>query len=164
MGESLPRYLSYLAVSLGILVLDQVTKFVAYHALLGKPPVDVLPFLQWTLVFNRGAAFGFLNDAGGLQHYFFSGLAMVISLVILVWLWRVHGNNRILAWGLALVLAGALGNLADRLMHQYVIDFISLHYGGWYFPAFNVADTSITFGAILLIADTLGIGKRITAG
>ena len=143
-------------MALAILAVDQATKFIAYKLLIGNPPVDFLPFWQWALVFNRGAAFGFLNEAGGYQHFFFSGLAIVISLVIVIWLWRVFMHNRLLAWGLVLVLAGALGNLVDRLLHQYVIDFISLHYRDWYFPAFNVADMAITFGAIFLIADSLG--------
>ena len=152
------RYIGFLGVALVILVLDQVTKRVAYVTLAGHPPVDALPFLQWALVFNRGAAFGFLNDAGGYQHYFFSGLAALVSLIIMVWLWRVIMVNRLLSWGLVLVLAGALGNLIDRLLHGYVIDFVNLHYQDWYFPAFNIADVAITFGAICLIADSLGIG------
>lgn len=156
------RYIGYLGVALVILVLDQVTKRVAYVTLAGHPPVDFLPFLQWALVFNRGAAFGFLNDAGGYQHYFFSGLAALVSLIIMVWLWRVIMVNRLLSWGLVLVLAGALGNLIDRLLHGYVIDFINLHYHDWYFPAFNIADVAITFGAICLIADSLGIGHGKT--
>ena len=157
--KSVTRYFGYLSVALVILVLDQVTKRIAYESLAGHPPVDVLPFLQWALVFNRGAAFGFLNDAGGLQHYFFSGLAMLVSLIILVWLWRAFMINKLLSWGLVLVLAGAIGNLIDRLLHRYVIDFINLHYHDWYFPAFNIADMAITFGAICLIADSLGIGQ-----
>jgi signal peptidase II len=155
--KSVPRYFCYLIVAVIVIVLDQVTKLIAYDRLLGQQPVDVLPVLQWALVFNRGAAFGFLNEAGGMQHYFFSGLAILVSACIMVWLWRIFMHNTILAWGLTLVLAGALGNLVDRLRFQYVIDFINLHYHDWYFPAFNIADISITFGAIFLIIDILGI-------
>ena len=159
MAKTISGYSRYLLLALAILVADQVTKFVAYEKLLGQPPVDVLPILQWALVFNRGAAFGFLNDAGGAQHYLFSFLAIAVSLLILIWLWKTYDSNRLLAVALALVLGGALGNLVDRLMYQYVIDFINLHWGGWYFPAFNIADTAITIGAIFLVADTLGIGQ-----
>ena len=160
MDSSLPRYLGYLAFSGLIIMLDQMTKTIAYQNLLGTEPIEVLPVLQWALVFNRGAAFGFLNEAGGIQHYFFSGLAIVVSMVILVWLWRIFMENRILAWGLVLVLAGAVGNLIDRIRYQYVIDFINVHYHDWYFPAFNIADMSITLGAFLLILDTFGIGRN----
>ena len=160
MDSSLPRYLGYLAFSGLIIMLDQMTKTIAYQNLLGTEPIEVLPVLQWALVFNRGAAFGFLNEAGGIQHYFFSGLAIVVSMVILVWLWRIFMENRILAWGLVLVLAGAVGNLIDRIRYQYVIDFINVHYNDWYFPAFNIADMSITLGAFLLILDTFGIGRN----
>lgn len=158
--NSIARYLGYLFTAMIIVVLDQVTKAIAYKQLIGQQPIDVLPVLQWALVFNRGAAFGFLNQAGGIQHYIFSTLAIVISIVIVIWLWRIYMKNTILAIGLVLVLAGAIGNLIDRIRFQYVIDFINLHYGDWYFPAFNIADMAITFGAIFLIIDTLGIGQN----
>ena len=160
MDSLLPRYLGYLTFSSFVIILDQITKTIAYQNLLGAEPIDVLPILQWALVFNRGAAFGFLNEAGGVQHYFFSGLAIVVSIVIMVWLWRIYMRNRILAWGLALVLAGAIGNLIDRIRYQYVIDFINLHYNHWYFPAFNIADMAITLGAFLLILDAFGVGQN----
>ena len=149
------RYLVLLALSLGILVLDQITKRMAYENLMGQPAVDVLPIFSLVLVFNEGAAFGFLNDAGGWQHYLFISLASVFSVILLIWIWRERERNLLLASALALVLGGAVGNLADRLMHGFVIDFLLLHYGGWTFPAFNVADIAITMGAILLILDSL---------
>ena len=89
----------------------------------------------------------------GSNIIFFSTLAALVSAFILVWLWRCHTANRLLAWGLAMILAGATGNLIDRLQYRYVIDFISLHYQDMYFPAFNIADISITIGAIMLIID-----------
>lgn len=149
------RYLALLVLSLGILVLDQVTKRMAYENLMGQPAVDVLPIFSLVLVFNEGAAFGFLNDAGGWQHYLFISLASVFSVILLIWIWRERERNLWLASSLALVLGGAVGNLADRLMHGFVIDFLLLHYDGWTFPAFNVADIAITMGAILLILDSL---------
>jgi signal peptidase II len=159
---SLSKYLFYLVISIVVIAVDQWTKAVAYENLLGAKPIDVLPVFQWALVFNRGAAFGFLANAGGLQHYFFSALAIIIGVVILVWLWRSHAKNTILSWGLTFVLGGAIGNLIDRLRFQYVIDFINLHYHDWYFPAFNVADMAITLGAFFLILDALGIGEKST--
>ncbi len=160
------RYIFFITATLVIIAIDQVTKQMAYQHLFDKPPVDVLPVLQWALVFNRGAAFGFLSDAGGIQHYLFSGLAMLISVILLVWIWRVCTENVLLAVALMLLLSGAVGNLIDRLTYQFVIDFINLHYGGWYFPAFNVADMAITFGACALIADSFGLNlsKRADAG
>lgn len=134
-----------------LVVLDQITKKIAHTYLLGQPPLDVLPVLQWGLVFNRGAAFGFLNQAGGYQHYFFISIALITIVVIAVWLWRVGPFERVLAWGLSLILAGAIGNLIDRTIYYYVIDFINIHYQNWYFPAFNIADIAITFGACCLI-------------
>ena len=106
------------------------------------------------------AAFGFLSDFGGAQHYFFSSVAVLASIFILVWLWRCYEENNLLAWGLVLILAGALGNLIDRLQYQYVIDFINLHYNDYYFPAFNIADMAITFGAIMLIADNFELFRK----
>ncbi len=160
MEKSISVYMRYVLVAVVIVIVDQVTKKIAYTNLLGQAPVDVFSFLQWALVFNRGAAFGFLNEAGGVQHYFFSGLAMVVSVVLLVWLWRSFTTNKLLSWGLVLVLGGALGNLIDRLIYQFVIDFIYFHYQDWYFPAFNIADSAITLGAICLIADSIGIGQK----
>ena len=150
------RYRFFLALAVVLIALDQWTKHLAYQNLLGHPPIDVLPFLQWALVFNRGAAFGFLNDAGGFQHYLFSGLAVAVSAVLLVWLWREVARNLLLSWALALILAGAVGNLIDRVRYQFVIDFINLHYHDWYFPAFNIADMAITFGAIIFLIDAFG--------
>ncbi|MCY4049876.1 MAG: signal peptidase II [Gammaproteobacteria bacterium] len=142
------RYLGYLFVATLIVVADQLLKHVAVAFLSGSPPIEVLPFLQWFLVYNSGAAFGFLHGAGGIQLYFFISVAIIVVGVILVWLWRVSEAERLLSFGLALILAGGIGNLIDRVRHQYVVDFINLHYQDWYFPAFNIADIAITFGVI----------------
>ena len=149
------KFIAYLAFAGIVVLLDQLTKQAAGAGLSGRPAVEILPFLQLALVFNRGAAFGFLDDAGGWQHYFLGGLGIVVSLLLVFWLWRSH-RNALLSWALALVLGGALGNLIDRVSHQHVIDFILLHYRGWYFPAFNLADGAITLGALGLILDSLG--------
>ena len=148
-------YLRYLLFALFLVVLDQVTKYIAYSSLFGMPPVDVFPFLQWVMVFNRGAAFGFLDNGGGWQHWLFGGLAVGVSVCIMVWLRQACASNKLLAIGLVLVLGGAIGNLIDRMLHQYVIDFIHIHYQGYSFPAFNVADINISCGAFLLALDIL---------
>ena len=162
MDKSVPKYLAYISIAIIFIVFDQITKLAAYNTLLGQPAIDVLPVLQWVLVFNKGAAFGFLDNAGGIQHYFFSTLAILVSLVLLVWLWRCFEYNKILAWSLVLILAGATGNLLDRLQYQFVIDFIHFHYKSFSFPVFNVADICITFGAILLIIDHFQIFRKKT--
>ena len=160
MDKSIPKYLLYLSFAVLVIAIDQLTKQIAYQNLLGQPPIDVLPVLQWALVFNQGAAFGMFNNAGGFQHYLFSGVAVVVSIVLLIWMWRTFMNNALLTVGLTLVLAGAVGNLIDRIRFQFVIDFINFHYADWFFPAFNVADSAITIGAILLIVDSFGLGGR----
>lgn len=149
------RYVLFLSPALLILVLDQVTKGLAHDRLLGGLVVDILPVFSLVLVFNKGAAFGFLNDAGGWQNHLFVGLALVFSLVLLVWIRREQERNRWLAIGLSLLLGGAIGNLFDRIMNGYVVDFLLFHYGDWMFPAFNVADVAITMGAVMMIMDSL---------
>ncbi len=153
------KYFGYIAIVIALVAFDQLTKQIAQHNLLGQPLIDMLPILQWGLVFNSGAAFGFLSQAGGLQHYFFVALSSLVSVALLVWLWRTFTDKRLLSWGLVMILSGAVGNLIDRLLYQHVIDFIFLHYQSWYFPAFNVADIAITCGAVCLIADSVGFGK-----
>jgi len=144
----------YLSVSVLIICTDQMTKRIAYENLYGQPAIEVFPFLQWVMVFNRGAAFGLFSDSGGGQHWVLGGLALAVSIFILIWLRQTGRSNAILSLGLACVLGGAVGNLIDRLVNRYVIDFILLHYNSWYFPAFNVADIAITCGAALLISDS----------
>ena len=140
------RYAAYLILAGVVASIDQLCKHLAVAYLAGSPPIEVLPVLKWFLVYNRGAAFGFLHEAGGFQHYLFLGVASAIVPVILVWLWRIQCTPRLLAWSLVLILAGGIGNLIDRLRFRHVVDFINLHYQDWYFPAFNIADMAITFG------------------
>ena len=150
------RFIGYLLVAVIILCFDQLTKSIAYESLYGKPDMQVLPFLKWVLVFNSGAAFGFLNSASGWQNILFGGLAIGVSVFIVLWLRQVYQTNGMLSLGLVCILGGAIGNLVDRLVNQYVVDFILLYYQNWYFPAFNLADVSITCGALLLIVDSFG--------
>jgi signal peptidase II len=114
----------------------------------------VFPWFNLTLQHNTGAAFSFLSDAGGWQRYFFSVMAVVISVALVVRLYTVSRGQWLFALSLSLILAGALGNVWDRVALGYVVDFISVHYGGHYFPAFNLADSAISVGAACLILDS----------
>ena len=134
-----------------VVALDQGTKALAVQHLGVHQPVEVLPLLNLTLTYNPGAAFSFLGDAGGWQRWLFIGLAVVISLVLLVWLLRVPAGARWLPIALTLVLGGALGNLWDRLVIGAVVDFIDVYYRSWHWPAFNVADSAICVGACILV-------------
>jgi len=143
------------ALALLVIGLDYWTKDWASSALLYRQPVMVTPWFDWLLAHNTGAAFSFLADAGGWQRWFFALVAMLVSLVIIVWLSRLPTGKRWVGTALGLILGGGLGNLWDRLQYGYVVDFISLHYGGWYWPAFNIADSAISLGAAILIVDSL---------
>lgn len=136
-----------------IVLLDHWTKIKANTELVYDMPVEVLPFFNLTLLHNTGAAFSFLAGQDGWQRWFFIGISSAVSLALMVWLLRLRGEKVLLAASLALILGGALGNLWDRITLGYVIDFISLHYQGWFFPAFNIADSAITLGAGLMILD-----------
>lgn len=142
-----------------IIVLDQVSKLWVSASLELFERVEVLPFLNIVLVYNPGAAFSFLSEASGWQRWFFTGLALAVSIVILIWLARLARAERLPAIGLALVLGGALGNVWDRLQHGHVIDFIDVYVRNWHWPAFNVADSAISVGVVLLIYDAL-VGHR----
>lgn len=152
--------LGWLALSLIAIALDQYTKYLASAYLNFGESVPVLPFLNWTLLHNHGAAFSMLADAGGWQRWFFALLALVFSAVLVGWLLRLSRGMKVLAAALALILGGALGNLIDRLSLGYVVDFIHVYYQTWHFPAFNIADGAITLGVILLFIDMLFLEKR----
>lgn len=147
--------LFWFGLSVLVIILDQWTKALADSSLQYGVPETVLPVFNLTLQYNYGAAFSFLSDAGGWQRWLFTAIAAVVSVVLMVWLYRLQPQQRLLAAALAMILGGAIGNLYDRVVLGYVIDFISVHYAGWYFPAFNLADSAITLGAGLLILDML---------
>ena len=147
-------------LALVIVVLDQYTKGLASSQLSYGRPVEVFFWFNLTLQHNTGAAFSLLSDAGGWQRWFFTLVALVISAALVVWLARAERGEWLLALSLALILGGALGNVWDRLDHGYVVDFISVHYGGWYFPAFNLADSAITVGAGCMLLDSFLAGRR----
>ena len=145
--------LKWLWLVLLIVILDQVTKSAASQCLVYNQANPVFPGFNLTLVHNSGAAFSFLRDAGGWQRYFFIVLTTGISIVLFIWLLRLPAGRASLACALALIMGGATGNLWDRLQYGYVIDFIDVYYGQWSWPVFNIADSAITIGALLLIID-----------
>ncbi|WP_457980087.1 signal peptidase II [Ectopseudomonas composti] len=148
-------HLPWLLLSVLILVVDRVTKDIFEGGLSMYQRIEVIPgYFDWTLAYNTGAAFSFLADAAGWQRWFFAAIAIVVSVVLVVWLKRLKRHETLLAVALAMVLGGALGNLYDRVVLGHVVDFILVHWQNrWYFPAFNLADTFITIGAILLALD-----------
>ena len=143
----------WLLIAVIIIALDQWTKILATNELRYSTPVEVLSFFNLTLQHNTGAAFSFLADAGGWQRWFFTAVSGVVSVILLIWLCRLKPEQKLMAASLTFVLAGAIGNLWDRVALGYVVDFISVHYQSWYFPAFNIADSAITIGAGLMILD-----------
>lgn len=155
----------WLWLSALVIVLDQVTKAVALANLTTFERVSVIPgFLDWTLAFNEGAAFSFLADAGGWQRWFFSVLAAVISVVLIVALRRIDRRDIAQALPFALIIGGALGNLIDRVRFGHVVDFILVYRGDWSWPAFNVADSAISVAAVLLIGSVVFSGWRRKVG
>lgn len=150
----------WLAVTAIIIVLDWYTKQLATELLELYRPYEVFPWLNMTLAHNYGAAFSFLSDAGGWQRWFFTVIASAVSLALLVWLLRLPRQEWLTGLGLALILGGAIGNLIDRVQLGYVVDFVDVYYKDWHYPAFNVADSAITCGVILLLLDVVLISKR----
>ena len=141
----------FLLLALLVLILDQASK--AWVLALFQPyeVVLVLPVFNLTLAFNEGAAFSFLDDAGGWQRWFFIGLTSIISVGLVVWLLRLKPSERLTGFSLALILGGALGNLVDRVRMGKVTDFLDFHWQGWHWPAFNLADSAITLGVVLML-------------
>ena len=145
--------LRWLWLTLVMLILDQVTKHMVIDAMSLYQSIQVLPFFNLTYVHNPGAAFSFLGDAGGWQRWLFTGIAIGVSGLILYWLKQSKKDEVMLPVAFALILSGALGNVYDRIAYGYVIDFLDVYYQQWHWPAFNVADSAICIGAVLLIYD-----------
>lgn len=151
----------WLYLSIAVILADQLTKEAILNNLVPYESIPVLPVLSITHMYNTGAAFSFLADAGGWQRWVFVALALGIGGAIIVWLRRLKARSQwVLACGLSLVLGGALGNAFDRIKLGHVVDFIHVHWKDAYFPAFNVADSCITIGAALLLLDALLEGRR----
>ncbi|MDH5544162.1 MAG: signal peptidase II [Gammaproteobacteria bacterium] len=138
-------------ISLVVVILDQLSKLAASANLQMFRPVEVIPFFNLTLAHNPGAAFSFLADAGGWQRWFFTVLAVAISILLIFWIRSLKSHEGKMAIGLSLVLGGAIGNLIDRLAYGYVVDFLDFYVGDYHWPAFNIADSAITIGAGFLI-------------
>lgn len=146
---------AWLLFSTLIIVLDLWTKQIATQSLVLYRPVELMSWLNLMLAHNYGAAFSFLSDAGGWQRWLFTGLSAVVSVVLVIWLLRLPAKEKLTRAALSLVIGGAVGNLIDRSINGYVVDFIDVYYRGWHWPAFNLADSAITCGVILLVLDGL---------
>ena len=152
--------MKWLWLSVFIVVFDQLTKKAAEVELILHKPIAIFPGLNFTLMYNKGAAFSFLSDAGGWQRILFVALSTAISIFLFFWLKQItkdeeQKHNRLIQIAIAFILGGAIGNLIDRAHTGAVIDFIQVYYANSYFPAFNIADAAITIGAGLLILDIL---------
>ena len=145
----------WLWLSVLIVALDQTAKALAELLLAPYRPVPLFPFFNLTLMYNEGAAFSFLADAGGWQRWTFAGFALLMTVALVVWLLRLNAHERMTAAAIALIVGGAVGNLIDRLMTGRVVDFLDVYYGRWHWPAFNVADSAITIGVALLLLASL---------
>lgn len=149
----------WLGIALVIILLDQFTKVLILGNFQLGDSRFVTSFFNVVRVHNTGAAFSFLAGAGGWQRWFFVGLGALATIFIVVML-RKHGQQTLFATALSLILGGAIGNVIDRLLHGYVVDFIQVHWAGWYFPSFNIADSAISVGAVLLIWDEIRRVRR----
>ncbi|KAA0013178.1 lipoprotein signal peptidase [Billgrantia pellis] len=154
------RPLRWLWLAVAVVALDLATKALMSSLLSYGQPMEVLPFFNLTLLHNTGAAFSFLAGHPGWQRWFFALVGIGACIGLTVWMSRLKADEPLLGASLALVIGGALGNLYDRLVHGYVVDFLSFHVAGWYYPAFNVADIGITLGAIGLIWESLFEGRK----
>ncbi len=159
MTKTATTSLPWLWLSALVIVLDQFSKWLVVSHMTPYQPLVLLPSLNLTLMYNTGAAFSFLSDAGGWQRWLFTGLAAIVSVALVIWLERLPARQGLVAAALALILGGALGNVIDRARLGHVTDFIQVYYRDWYFPAFNAADAAITLGVMLLLFDGL-LGAR----
>jgi signal peptidase II len=159
-----PNGWRWLSLTVGVMILDQITKQLIVNRFQEGEMKELLPVLDLTLAYNPGAAWSFLADAGGWQRWLFAALAIAVSIFIFFWLGRLKARAQwMLSCALSLILAGALGNVIDRIRLGHVVDFVHVHWGQASFPAFNVADAAITVGAILLLLDALLESRRAKA-
>ena len=151
-SSAAPSLKLWLALAVLVMLLDQLTKLL----IVGQYPLGwsqpVTSFFNLVRVHNSGAAFSFLASASGWQRWFFTGLGAVAA-VLIVWMLRSHPGQKLFGFALSLILGGAIGNVIDRLMYGHVVDFLDVHWAGWHFPAFNLADSAITLGAGCLLLD-----------
>lgn len=153
--------LRWLVVVVAVIAVDQLSKMLVLHTLTPGVPVVFIPgVLNWMLAFNQGAAFSVLASAGGWQTVFLIGIAVMVCATILLWLLRAEHLHWSMRFGITLIMGGAIGNVIDRFDYGHVVDFISWHYGTYYWPTFNVADSAICVGAAILIFGNLIAGKK----
>jgi signal peptidase II len=145
----------WLVLSILVVVGDQLSKYWVGVWLTPYSPMPVIPMLNITLAYNTGAAFSFLSGAGDWHRWFFTGFSFIVSIILLIWLWRTPSQAKLQSIGISLILGGAVGNLIDRGLQGYVIDFIDVYYKYHHFATFNLADSAICLGAALLILDLL---------
>jgi signal peptidase II len=161
MQNSQKSALKWCWLSVLVIALDQVSKYFVIQYLIPYEPLPVTPFFNLLLVHNPGAAFSFLSTTGNLSLWLFSIIALVVSILLIVWLKRLPATRRWTGCALALILGGALGNLLDRFTYGYVIDFLDFYRDNWHFAAFNLADTSITIGAVMLFVEAFFFRKEL---
>ncbi len=147
--------LFWLWVSILIIPLDRITKYYALHLLDPYSPLPLFPGFNFTLAYNKGAAFSFLGSASGWQGWLLGSVALGVCLVLLIWLFRLPRSQRWLSIAITLIIGGALGNLTDRFLYGHVIDFIDVYYQQWHWPVFNIADSAICIGAGMLLIEAL---------
>ena len=156
-----PSIWLWLSLALLVLVIDQLTKWLIVGQFVLGDSRPVTGFFNLVRAHNTGAAFSFLAQAGGWQRWLFTGIGIAAS-ALMVWMLRAHPGQKLFGFAIACILGGAIGNVIDRLVHGYVVDFLDLHWAGWHFPAFNAADSAITLGAACLLLDELLRVKRST--
>ena len=149
-----PSLWLWLGLAVVVVLLDQLSKTVILGIFQLNDSRSITSWFNLVRVHNSGAAFSFLAGASGWQRWFFVGLGTVASAFI-VWMLKKHPTQKLFCFAVTMIMGGAIGNVIDRLLHGYVVDFIQVHYGGWYFPSFNLADSAITLGAICLILDEI---------
>lgn len=152
-APAVPRLTTWpwLLLALLVVVLDQLSKRIALAWLVPFEPMALLPGFNLTLMFNTGAAFSLLAEAAGWQRWFFIALALAVGAVLILWMRRLPIGNIGMPLSLSLILGGALGNVIDRILYGHVIDFIDVYWRNWHWPAFNLADSAIVVGAVLLM-------------
>ncbi len=153
-NSSAGSWIPWLGLALIILIADQFTKVLVMGYYRLGDSTYVWPFFNLVRAHNTGAAFSFLASASGWQRWLFTGIG-VVATIFIIWMLRSHAGQKLFSFALSCILGGAVGNVVDRLLHGYVVDFLQFHWGGWYFPAFNVADSAITVGAVCLILDEI---------
>ena len=149
------RQIYLYCLSITIIGLDQGSKKLAQESLNYAEPIELFSWFDFTLHYNYGAAFSILSDAGGWQRWLLSGVAIIVSGILIGWLYSLRGSRGILPVGLSFILGGALGNVWDRIQLGYVVDFVSVHLNEWYFPTFNIADAAISIGVFFILLDGL---------